>query len=94
MRKPPKKRVAKIRAKGGARPPTPAASTFAVRALDPVQKCGPSTSVRLLFRIDERADAGERTHLVFFDRHGWYCEHGRDCSAVAHAQRAAHAAAE
>ena len=21
-------------------------------------------------------------HLVFFDRHGWYCEHGRSCHAV------------
>jgi hypothetical protein len=23
-----------------------------------------------------------RPHLVFLDRHGWYCEHGRDCPAV------------
>jgi hypothetical protein len=21
-------------------------------------------------------------HLVFFDRHGWYCEHGKQCAAV------------
>jgi hypothetical protein len=61
---------------------------FTIRELDPVRKCGPGTSVEQLYRIDERAD-GEpvRTHLVFFDRHGWYCEHGRDCAAVAHARK-------
>ena len=26
-------------------------------------------------------------HLVFFDRHGWYCVHGRDCPAVQAAQK-------
>ena len=56
--------------------------TFKVRELDPVAKCGAGTSVRRLFRIDEHADGEIRSHLVFLDRHGWYCEHGRDCPAV------------
>ena len=74
-------------AKKVAKPPPP---SFRVRALDPVQKCGPGTSVQLLYRIEESPAGGTaRTHLVFFDRHGWYCEHGRDCLAVPHAQREA-----
>lgn len=60
---------------------------FAVRALDPVSKCGQKTSVERLFRVDEKSDAGMHTHLVFLDRHGWYCEHGRECSAVVHARK-------
>ena len=59
-----------------------AAATFKVRELDPVAKCGTGTSVRRLFRIDECVDGVMRPHLVFLDRHGWYCEHGRDCPAV------------
>jgi hypothetical protein len=59
------------------------ATAFDVRELDPISKCGAGTSVRRLFRIDEHAEDGVRVHLVFFDRHGWYCEHGRDCPAVA-----------
>ena len=72
-------------------PPPPPPPRFEVRALDPLRKCGPGTSVQLLYRIDETAGNGStRTHhLVFYDRHGWYCEHGRDCPAVPHAQREA-----
>lgn len=55
---------------------------FKIRELDPVAKCGSGTSVQRLFRIDEHADGEVRAHLVFLDRHGWYCEHGRDCPAV------------
>ena len=66
-----------------------ATTTFKVRELDPVAKCGAGTSVQRLFRIDERADDGVRAHLVFLDRHGWYCEHGRDCPAVKHAVKPA-----
>jgi hypothetical protein len=57
-------------------------ATFKVRELDPVAKCGSGTSVRRLFRIDEHVDGAVRPHMVFLDRHGWYCEHGRDCPAV------------
>jgi hypothetical protein len=37
-----------------------------------------------LYRVDDLpTDGVTSSHLVFFDRHGWYCEHGRDCPAVA-----------
>jgi hypothetical protein len=61
---------------------------FVAKELDPLQKCGPSTTVQRLYRIDELVDdEPSRVHLVFFDRHGWYCEHGRDCAAVSHARK-------
>ena len=53
-----------------------------IRALDPQGKCGPDTSVTELYRVDEAIDGRTTVHLVFFDRHGWYCEHGRNCRAV------------
>jgi hypothetical protein len=59
----------------------------AVKPLDPQQKCGAGTSVQLLYRVDETVDGRATHHLVFFDRHGWYCEHGRTCPAVAHAKK-------
>jgi hypothetical protein len=58
-----------------------------VKSLDPLRKCGPKTTVRLLFRVDEQVDGHSTLHLVFFDRHGWYCEHGRSCPAVGHARK-------
>jgi hypothetical protein len=58
-----------------------------VRELDPQRKCGAGTSVQLLYRVDETVDGRTSAHLVFFDRHGWYCEHGRTCPAVAHARK-------
>lgn len=60
---------------------------FAIKALDPVRKCGPGTSVQFLYRVDEQVEGKTRSHLVFFDRHGWYCEHGRTCPAVAPARK-------
>ena len=58
--------------------------TVKIRELDPVVKCGPDTSVQFLYRVDEQLGGAPLTaHLVFFDRHGWYCEHGRNCPAVA-----------
>ena len=53
-----------------------------IRELDPQAACGAGTTVMQLFRVDDRASDAATTHLVFFDRHGWYCEHGRDCPAV------------
>ena len=64
-----------------------AKSVVAIRPLDPTRKCGPSTSVQLLYRVDESVDGRRTSHLVFFDRHGWYCEHGRTCPAVGHAKK-------
>lgn len=58
-----------------------------VRSLDPWRMCGPGTSVERLIRVDERVDGGIEAHLVFLDRHGWYCEHGRTCHAVGHARK-------
>jgi len=59
----------------------------AVKPLDPLRKCGPNTSVQFLYRVDETVDGRNTPHLVFFDRHGWYCEHGRTCPAVGHAKK-------
>ena len=54
-----------------------------IRELDPQIACGPGTTVMQLFRVDDLPVGSATAHLVFFDRHGWYCEHGRDCPAVA-----------
>lgn len=62
----------------------PALREVKVKELDPVARCGPDTSVELLYRVDERLDGrAADVHLVFFDRYGWYCVHGRGCAAVA-----------
>lgn len=42
------------------------------------------TSVEQLYRVDEQVGGRFTTvHLVFFDKYGWYCVHGRGCAAVA-----------
>ena len=58
-----------------------------IRELDPQAKCGPATSVQRLFRVDETLGSQRTTHLVFLDKHGWYCEHGRTCRAVTDVHR-------
>lgn len=58
-----------------------------IRALDPQATCGQGTTVLQLFRVDDLPFGDHTTHLVFFDRHGWYCEHGRECPAVAAVRR-------
>ena len=60
---------------------------FLVRELDPQAKCGPGTTVQFLHRVIERVQGRTTNHLVFFDQHGWYCEHGRTCPAVVHAKK-------
>jgi hypothetical protein len=67
--------------------PAPPVVRVAVRELDPQRKCGAGTSVQFLYRVDETVDGRSTAHLVFFDRHGWYCEHGRTCPAVGHARK-------
>jgi hypothetical protein len=53
-----------------------------VERLDPRANVGPRTGVEALVRV--RLRAVEAPHLVFHDRHGWYCEaHGATCPAVA-----------
>jgi hypothetical protein len=59
-----------------------------IRPLDPQAKCGNGTSVERLFRVDVTVNGTLVTHLVFFDRHGLYCEHGRTCPAVEDVRRA------
>jgi len=66
---------------------TPPVVRVAVKPLEPQAKCGAGTSVQYLFRVDETVDGRTTAHLVFFDRHGWYCEHGRNCPAVGHAKK-------
>jgi hypothetical protein len=58
-----------------------------IRAMDPTDMCGKGTSVTALYRVEETLDRTKIHHLVFFDRHGWYCEHGKQCSAVRDVQK-------
>lgn len=58
-----------------------------IRELDPRSQCGEGTTVMQLFRVDDLPEDTERVHMVFHDRHGWYCEHGRECPAVAAVRR-------
>jgi hypothetical protein len=62
------------------------AADFRISELDPQAKCGAGTSVQFLYRVVERTEGVVRHHLVFFDQHGWYCDHGKECPAVAHAK--------
>ena len=78
------KRVGKTKpARGSTKQVTPDhPRTVRVRELDPQAKCGQGTSVERLYRVDESVNGTNVAHLVFFDRHGLYCEHGRSCPAV------------
>lgn len=60
---------------------------FAIKPLDPLRKCGAGTSVQFLFRVDELLEGRSTPHLVYFDHHGWYCDHGQGCPAVAQARK-------
>ncbi len=52
-----------------------------VDVLDPRTVVGTRTGVEHLVRVRSRAN--DAPHLVFHDRHGWYCEaHGPQCAAV------------
>lgn len=85
MTAPPVRSVAARATRRGARQKTVAPQlvrVVKVRELDPIAKCGPATSVEQLFRVDELTGRESTVHLVFFDRHGWYCVHGPRCAAV------------
>jgi hypothetical protein len=77
------------RARGRRFPPKapPVRRVVRVVDLDPLEKCGHGTRVERLIRVDEMIDQAREAHLVFLDRHGWYCEHGRTCPAVGHARK-------
>jgi hypothetical protein len=58
-----------------------------VERLDPRALVGPRTGVLDLVRV--RLRSTDAPHLVFHDRHGWYCEaHGAGCAAVPVAREA------
>jgi hypothetical protein len=86
-------RPSATRRSGPARPPVVVEQTElfperpVVERLDPRASVGPRTGVLALIRVRlRRMDA---PHLVFHDRHGWYCEeHGPTCAAVREAQAA------
>ncbi len=61
--------------------------TVRIKPMDPERMCGTGTSVTRLFKVEERLDQTRIHHLVFFDRHGWYCEHGKQCGAVKDVQK-------
>ena len=76
----------------GAKSAKAARPELQIRELDPLRVCGGRTSVVQLFRVDEqllegKAAGARQVHLVFNDRHGWYCEHGRSCHAVSAVMR-------
>ena len=78
-------------AKRGTKPAAKTAKTpedVRIRQLDPQAICGPRTQVQQLFRVHDLLDGKPTVHLVYFDRHGWYCEHGPTCRAVDHVRRA------
>ena len=83
----PARNAATKRARTGA-PVDEPPRTVRVRELDPRAKIGARTSVERLFRVDETVKGAVVPHLVFFDRHGLYCEHGRSCPAVDDVRRA------
>jgi hypothetical protein len=59
-----------------------------VDVLDPQQVVGARTAVESVVRV--RLRRSEPPHLVFHDRHGWYCEaHGATCGSVALARTVA-----
>jgi len=52
-----------------------------VERLVPVAVAGPRTAASAVIRV--RMRSVESPHLIFHDRHGWYCEtHGPTCEAV------------
>lgn len=58
-----------------------------IRELDPYVRCGQGTSVEQLYRVEESLDGRRTVHVVYLDRHGWYCFHGRSCPAVTDVHR-------
>ena len=52
-----------------------------ITPLDPREVLGASTRVRGVWKVEYPGE--RRPHLVYHDRHGWYCEeHGPGCRSV------------
>ena len=82
--------VRRTKKKKKALPPRPTLAvsrSVSIEPLDPWLTCGPDTSVRELWRVEESVGGETTFHLVFFDKYGWYCEHGRGCPAVTDVRR-------
>jgi hypothetical protein len=73
--------------KGRRKEKTEVKRTVRISPMDPTQKCGKGTTVTQLYRVEERLNEARIHHLVFYDRHGWYCEHGKQCGAVKDVQK-------
>ena len=64
-----------------------APASYELEPLNPWLMCGPDTTVTELWKVRERREKETHFHLVYFDRYGWYCEHGVSCKAVAEVRR-------
>jgi hypothetical protein len=73
--------------KGSRKRKTEVKRTLKIKPMNPAEKCGRGTTVTQLYRVEERLDDSRIHHLVFFDRHGWYCEHGKQCGVVKDVQK-------
>lgn len=52
-----------------------------IEPLDPAVVASSGPNVKGIWRV--RLGHARELHMVYHDRHGWYCaEHGRDCVAV------------
>jgi hypothetical protein len=85
-----KRRGARIRA----RAPEPLERSIDIEPRNPWLTCGPDTTVKELWRVVEQTGDTTVYHLVFLDRYGWYCEHGRNCPVVAEVRRESRRLAE
>lgn len=57
-----------------------------ITRLDARAVLGAATRVRGIWKVEYPGE--RRPHLVYHDRHGWYCEeHGPTCRAVARVRR-------
>jgi len=90
-RKKPAKKAKPVAVRKPRKPSKPAVKApvvkIDIKELDPIRKCGPGTSVQVLLKVVERVDGKSINHLVFFDKYGWYCDHGRSCPVVAQARK-------
>jgi len=82
------RRISTAKKKKASRPaPSAEERRVDIEPIDPWLTCGPDTSVQELWRVKETIGRTTTFHLVFFDKYGWYCEHGRECRAVTDVRR-------
>jgi hypothetical protein len=81
------KRRSKARKRVPKAKPIGVAPSYELEPLNPWLMCGPDTTVTELWKVQALGERGTAFHLVYFDRYGWYCEHGRSCKAVTEVRR-------